>query len=97
MTRKYFSNSNTPVGKGEVKVVRLDKSMLAVKWSDKRIVTILTTIHDGSSISVQRRSKGAPDGHVTIQKPKAVIEYNKFMGGVDLADHYYGFEHRSHK
>ena len=91
---------NTPVGKGEVKVVRVDESMLAVKWSDKRIVTILTTIHDGSSISVQRRSKGAPDGQVTVQKPKAVIEYNKFMGGVDLADQlgsYYGFEHRSHK
>ena len=89
-----------PVKKGEMKAVQLDSSLLAVKWCDKRVVTVLTTIHDGSTVDTQRRSRDAPGGHATIRKPTAVAEYNKYMGGVDLADQlvtYYGFEHRSLK
>ena len=89
-----------PVKKGQVKVVQLDSSLLAVKWCDKRVVTILATIHDGSTVDTQRRSRDAPDCRATIRKPTAVAEYNKYMGWVDLADQlvtYYGFEHRSLK
>ena len=43
-----------------------------------------------------RRSKGAGGGIETIKKP-LMVEYNKFMNGVDQNDQtikYYGFPHR---
>ena len=88
------------VKKGEMKAFQLDTSMLAIKWVDKRVVTALTTIHDDSVVTVERRSRKAVGGRETVQKPKAIVEYNKYMGGVDLADQllsYYGFGHRTVK
>lgn len=88
------------IKKGETKVVNLDESMLAIKWSDKREVTVLTTIHQAGSVSVGRRNRHAPGGRETVQKPAAIVEYNQYMGGVDRADQllsYYGFAHRTRK
>ena len=88
------------VRKGEKKAFRLDPSMLAIKWMDKRAVTVLTTVHDDTEVEVERRTRHAAGGRETVLKPKAVVEYNKYMGGVDLADQllsYYGFGHRTVK
>ncbi|XP_023213010.1 piggyBac transposable element-derived protein 4-like [Centruroides sculpturatus] len=54
--------------------------LMALKWHDKRDVCMLSTIHDGS----MRSHKGR--GRKTTMKPAAVLDYNKGMGGVDLAD-----------
>ena len=86
------------IRKGEKKVIKLDRSLIAIKWHDKRVVTILTTIHGGGNSNVQRRSRHAPGGVETVSKPTAIVEYNKYMGGVDTADQllsYYGFSHRT--
>ena len=77
---------------------KLDKSMLVIKWMDKRPVIMLTTIHSDDVISSERRSKRAEGGREKVEKPVVVAEYNKFMGGVDKADQflsYYGFSHRT--
>ena len=82
------------VKKGEKKAIQLDSSMLAIKWMDKRAVTALTTIHKDTDVTVERRTRHATDDRETVQKPQAIVEYNKYMGGVDLADQllsYYGF------
>ena len=86
------------VRKGERKAFKLDESMLAIKWMDKRPVIMLTTIHNNDIISTERRSRKAEGGIEKVEKPVAVAEYNKFMGGVDTADQflsYYGFSHRT--
>ena len=88
------------VKKQEIKAIRLDASMLAIKWMDKRLVTVLTTIHDDSVVEVERRSRHAPGGTERIEKPQAVAEYNHYTGGVDTADQllsYYGFSRRTVK
>ena len=85
--------------KGETVSAQLDGNMMALKWMDKRPVTMLSTIHDDSFVT-KNRSRSAPDGHEDILKPLVVEEYNKNMGGVDMGDQlesYYGFSHRTVK
>ncbi len=86
------------VKKGDQNVVSLDAHMLAIKWADKWEVTVLTTIHGDSDVPVERRSRHVPGGRETVLKPQAIVQYNKYMGGVDHADQllsYYGFGHRT--
>jgi len=74
--------------------------MLAIKRMDKRAVTALTTIHEDAAVAVEKRSRHAPGGQVTVMKPQAIVEYNRYMGGMDHADQllsYYGFGHRTVK
>ena len=88
------------VRKGEMKFIQMDNSMLAIKWMDKRAVTALTTIHDDTAVAVERRNRHAAGGRETVMKPQAIVEYNRYMGGVDHADQllsYYGFGHRTVK
>ena len=65
------------------------------------MVTVLTNLHDDSTISKQRRTSSATGGGVEeIIKPLAVERYNTFMGGVDKLDQflsYYGFTRRTLK
>ena len=69
--------------KGERKAVRLDKLLLAIWWIDKPTVTVLATIHDNSVVTVESR-------HVaeSIEKPLAVAEYNKYLGGSSVLPAY---------
>ncbi len=79
--------------KGEQQAIKLDDSMLAIKWVHKRVITALTTIHDDSKVAAERRSRNATGGPEIVQKPLAIVEYNKYMGGVDHTDQllsYYG-------
>ena len=86
--------------KGEVLSVSAEGPLLALKWMDKRPVTMLSTVHDASQVTKRRRSRLAPGGVEEIQKPLMVDQYNQFMGGVDRSDQlmaYYGFPHRTIK
>ena len=84
--------------KGEVISCEIEECMLALKWKDKRNVTMLSTIHDTSMVSKRHRSRLVPSGTEEIQKPLMIEKYNMYMGGVDKADQllsYYGFGHRT--
>ena len=86
--------------KGEMESFILDDSVRALRWMDKRQVTMLSTIHDDSMVTKMRQSRHAPGGREEIRKPAAIDEYNKYMGGVDKGDQllsYYGFTHRTVK
>ena len=51
-------------------------------------------------VSIERRSRRGSRGLETIEKPECIIDYNKWMGGVDLYDQlccYYLFDHRTWK
>ena len=86
--------------KGEKKCLQVDQHTTAIQWNDKRVVSMLTTIHSDDVVAVQRRSRLAPSGREEVEKPLAISEYNKYMGGVDRGDQllsYYGYSHRTIK
>ncbi len=58
-------------------------SITAVRWFDKRVVTMLSAIFQDETTMVDRQS-----GHsvLSVTCPKIVQDYNAFMGGVDAAD-----------
>lgn len=66
---------------GETSFMKKD-GLLAVKFTDRKDIYMLTTIHDDSCETVSVRRRATP----TLNKPTCVLEYNKFMGGVDLSD-----------
>ena len=87
-------------GRGEKRLVPVDDDMNVVQWHDKRVVSILSTLHDDSPVAVQQRTRSAQGGREVVEKPEAIIEYNKYMGGVDQGDQmltYYGYPHRTVK
>lgn len=62
------------------------------KWKDRRDVLAISTEFDGEMI--QGRSKRG----LEQTKPRLVLEYNKYMGGVDRSDqmlNYYSCEHKT--
>lgn len=59
-------------------------SMLALCWQDKRQVVALSTYHDATVETYQRKSRGGQV--IDVVKPTVIIDYNKQMGGVDRAD-----------
>ena len=86
--------------KGEIVSKMIDNDVLALKWMDKRPVAMLTTVHDDSVVTKQRRTRAAQGGVEEVHKPLVVERYNEFMGGVDMGDQllsYYGFSHRTLK
>ena len=86
--------------KGERCLVPVDEGMSVVQWHDKRVVSVLSTIHDDTPVPVERTSRHCPGGRETAEKPRAVVEYNKYMGGVDRGDQLltcYGYPHCSRK
>lgn len=76
----------------------LNDSIHCLVWRDKRYVTMLSTSTGNSTEVVERRVKGKVLERVC--KPSVICEYNRYMGGVDLADHYissYNFGRKSIK
>lgn len=86
--------------KGDMMTKKLPGGVLALQWKDKRVVTMLSMMHDASMVQKQRRSRHAPGGIENVMKPTMIEEYNKHMGGVVKSDQllsYYGFSHRTVK
>ena len=94
------SIKTSKLSKGDVVTASTEGDMLFLKWKDKREVSLLTTIHDDSSVLKERHSRLVSGGTEEISKPYAIDQYNKFMGGVDQQDQflsYYGFSRRTVK
>lgn len=65
--------------KGESTFVRRG-SILIQRWVDKKDVIMISTQHNGDFETTRNKF-----GEVKL-KPKAIVEYNKYMGHVDKAD-----------
>ena len=68
--------------------------LMALKWKDKKDVFMLSTKHnnDYAETGKDDQVSGEP-----IKKPAVVLEYNKYMGGVDRSDQmmqYHSFERK---
>ncbi|XP_042871046.1 piggyBac transposable element-derived protein 4-like [Penaeus japonicus] len=66
--------------KGEVKSYHAN-NVLALKWNDRKDVTLLTTVHNDEIVTTEKERDGQPQ-----LKPKAIIDYNKNMRLVDKSD-----------
>ena len=64
-------------GKTTTKVV--DDNLMTLKWQDKRLVVMLTTVHDDAVVTKQRRTRAVYCGAEVVQKPLVVELYNQFM------------------
>ena len=60
-------------------------NIVGVHWKDKRDVFVMTSLHSNEVVEVERRNG------TSIIKPKAVLEYNKYMGGVDKCNQYLSY------
>ena len=63
-----------------------EKRILFALWKDTKVVCVASTVHSGHSCNqVKRRTKsssGIQEQMVPI--PRAIFDYNKKMGGVNL-------------
>jgi hypothetical protein len=54
-------------------------------WKDKRLVRMISTIHDSEHVHTGKKNQKTNEG---ISKQNFVVQYNKYMKGVDRADQY---------
>ena len=54
--------------------------VILLTWKDKRLVRMVTAIHEASTASTGKEDRRT--GH-QITKPTCILEYNKYMKGVD--------------
>ena len=52
-------------------------------WKDKRLVRMISTIHEATDVNTGRKDR---ETNMEINKPYAVVQYNKFMKGLDMVD-----------
>ena len=77
-----------------------NSKVMVVAWKDKKVVTALSTKHDGSLAAITRRKKKRHGKTEQIMKPLCVTEYNQYMSGVDRLDQmisYYPFTRKTTK
>jgi len=58
--------------------------VMALRWQNKRQVLMLSTYHDATVETIQRKSRGGKMKETN--KPTVVIDYKKQMGAFDRAD-----------
>ena len=77
--RKGLPNAVTTAKLKKTEVVfRCSGPLLAIKWCDKRVVTVLTTIH--AAVHVETNETDAQGNK--ILKPLAIVDYINKMGVV---------------
>ena len=83
--------------KGEI-ICRHKENLLALKWTDKRDVSILSTKHTSQcSVLLNKVDRNTGD---PVSKPSAILDFIWNMGGVDLSDQlnkYYSMTRRTWK
>ena len=62
--------------------------VMAQVWKNKRLVWRISMIHEATTVNTGWKDKKT---NVEIKKPYAVVQYNKFMKGVERADKYLSF------
>ena len=85
MNRKGLPKNLKPqqkMKKGD-SVFKREKETIAMLWHDKRDVSMISTMHSSSFSDTGKKDRATGEA---IRKPQIVLDYNKYMGGVDLSD-----------
>ena len=94
---KTVSNS---LKRGEAAKYWSTDHMTAFAWHDVKRVHVLSSVDNIGTTRTQIRSGKEPTGFRNVEKPSSIVDYNKFMGGVDRFDQlasYNNYPHRSYK
>ena len=84
ISQRGFRYSNQEMNRGDFEYITSDHLVLH-KWMDKKPVFMLSNFHNSTSYgTVQRTEKDCSTIMVTC--PASIIDYNRFMRGVDRAD-----------
>ena len=76
---------NTKMNRGEYQFQCCNnKGIIATKWRDTKEVLVMSNCHTDEMGKVKRTQKNGE--RMEVECPAAIDFYNKFMGGVDLAD-----------
>jgi len=59
--------------------------LMVQAWRDKILARMISTIHEATVVNTGRKDRKT---NMEIKKPYAVVQYNKFMKGVDRTDQY---------
>jgi hypothetical protein len=59
------------------------KGLLKQVWKDKRLVQMISMIHEATTVNTGWKDKKT---NMKIQKPYAVVQYNKFINSINRAD-----------
>lgn len=62
-----------------------EEKLIAIWWQDRRDIFALSTMHNLSATTILKRPKGEREKR-QIPCPTAIVDYNQYMGGVDLTD-----------
>lgn len=65
---------------------RYHQHITAVKWYDNKDVFVMSTMCGDEMTTVKRRRQESGTTRVDISCPQMIADYNKYMGGIDLAD-----------
>lgn len=72
-----MSNPRKKIAKG-MTIARFCGELMALKWCDKKEVTMLSTFHNDTVIKVDYKNE--------TKKPCVIVAYDENMGAVDSAD-----------
>ena len=73
-------------------VVRQDGNVSVTVWQDTWPVTFMSSGHNPDHTRSVRRKK-VDGSRVEVDCPECIVDYNKFMAGVDKGDQYRGYYH----
>ncbi|XP_041979520.1 piggyBac transposable element-derived protein 4-like [Aricia agestis] len=76
--------NKAPLKRGEY-IARHSSDVTVLSWQDKKRVTMISTCH-GSSTALPTVSSRLPSSRKVRLEPQVVLDFNKFMGGVDVKD-----------
>ncbi|KAH8022946.1 hypothetical protein HPB51_006376 [Rhipicephalus microplus] len=66
--------------------VSVDGDVALVRWQDNGVVNMASTHLGVGKVGAVRRWSEASKAHVDIECPEVILDYNKYMGGVDKLD-----------
>ncbi|KAL0895498.1 hypothetical protein ABMA27_011608 [Loxostege sticticalis] len=74
-----------PLQQGQM-IARHSGDVMVLSWQDRSRVTMISTCHGSATALPTVASASKPTSRPVPHKPQVVLDYNKFMGGVDLKD-----------
>lgn len=82
--RKNIPKYSEKLQRGESVFFSTTDNIIFTKWQDTKEVLLLSNCHSNEVVLVKRKTKNGKKVDVTC--PEMIAFYNKFMGGVDIAD-----------
>lgn len=81
---KDFCCSKKKMNRSDFEYVT-SRHLVLHKWMDKKLVFLLPNFHNPTSYGITQR-KAKTGGTTAVKCPTSIMDYNRFMGGVDRAD-----------